>query len=447
MSLSKRRPRVVVLGGGLSGLSAAWALGRSGGFDVTVVERGPVLGGLAGSFEREGHIYPLGYHHILHRDRTLLFFLDRIGALPSVSWRRIRMYFRVNGRLFDLANPRDFLAFPMSLTDKARFALMMARAFTKSDWSDWLDRSAVDLLDSWSGPGVRQALFEPLTRLKFDLPCEAVSGAWLGARLHHREGSAPLGYIPGANWTKILCDGVTRLVADAGVAIRTSAAVTALHRSAERVNAVELSGGERLDADVVISTIPTEVYAELVPEEATPEIRSIRYSALISVICASRKPVTPDFYWMNLASLDRAACGIFLLNSLNPTIGEPGGSVVNFVTHLNHRSRPFFGKSDWDLLSAYLADFREVFGFDLEPYWTNITRVPMYSPVFTRGYRNPPVRSKTMRNVYFAGNYRTFPSIVSTGTALLSGLEASEALLQEHGLPEGLARAARTFKR
>ena len=38
-------------------------------------------------------------------------------------------------------------------------------------------------------------------------PASEVSGAWLGARLHYREGSAPLGYIPGANWTKVLCDG------------------------------------------------------------------------------------------------------------------------------------------------------------------------------------------------------------------------------------------------
>ena len=131
----------------------AYGLARTGVFDVTVIERGAALGGLAGSFERDGHFYPLGYHHILRRDRTLLYFLDRIGALPSVSWRRIRMLFRVDGRLYNLANPFDFLAFPMSLADKARFTLMMARAFGKSDWSDWQDRSAVDLLDSWSSPG------------------------------------------------------------------------------------------------------------------------------------------------------------------------------------------------------------------------------------------------------------------------------------------------------
>lgn len=445
MSSPGPRPRVVVLGGGLSGVSVAYGLARSGAFDVTVVERGAALGGLAGSFERDGHFYPLGYHHILHRDRTLLYFLDRIGALPSVSWRRIRMLFRVRDRLFNLANPLDFLAFPMSLADKARFALMMARAFGKSDWSDWQDKSAVDLLDSWSSPGVREALFEPLTRLKFELPCEEVSGAWLGARLHHREGSAALGYIPGANWTRVLCEGVTRLVAEAGVTIRTKTSVAGLTRVEGRVRSVDVAGGERIEADIVVSSIPTEAYMGFVPEDRTEHLASIRYTALVSVIAASRKKVSPDFYWMNLASLDRAACGVFLLNSLNPSIGAPGDSCVNFVTHLNRRSRPFFAKSDDELITGYLEDFRAIFGFDLDPYWTNIARVPMYSPVFTRGYRNPPARSATLGNLYFTGNYRTFPSIVSTGTALASGLETAEVMLADHGLPEGLAAAARTF--
>ncbi|MBK5254837.1 MAG: FAD-dependent oxidoreductase [Vicinamibacteria bacterium] len=447
MTGSRPLPRVVVLGGGLSGASVAYALARTKAFEVTVVERGPTLGGLAGSFEREGHFYPLGYHHILHRDRTLLFFLDRIGALSSVEWRRIRMLFRVNERLYNLANPADFLAFPMSLADKARFTWMMARAFGKSDWSDWQDKSAVELLDAWSGPGVRAALFEPLSRLKFELPCQEVSGAWLGARLHHREGSAPLGYIPGANWTKVLCEGITQLVAEQGVALRTSAAVAGLLKSDDQVRAVELVNGEQIEADIVVSTIPAEVYMGLAPEETTPQLADIRYTALVSVICASKKKVSPDFYWMNLASLDRAACGVFLLNSLNPTIGAPGDSCVNFVTHLNNRSRPLFAKSDQELISLYLEDFQAIFGFDLEPFWTNVARVPMYSPVFGRGYRNPPPRSSRFPNVYFAGNYRTFPSIVSTGTALFSGVETAEVILADHGLPADLSQEIRSFRR
>jgi len=438
-------PSVIVLGGGLSGCSAAYALAQAG-LRVSVVERAPTLGGLAGSFEREGHFYPLGYHHILRRDRTLLYFLARIGALEQVRWRRIRMLFRVGDQLYDLANPVDFLRFPMSLADKARFAVLMLRAFRKNDWNDWLDKSAEDLLDAWAGPRVRQALFEPLTQLKFELPCSEVSGAWLGTRLQFREGSTALGYIPGANWTQVLCDGVARLLRESGVEVRLGTNVAKLHADGERVHEVELDSGERLPADMVVSSIPTEGYLGLAPDDTTPRLREIRYSALLSMVCASNNPVSPDFYWMNLADLDRAACGIFLLNSLNPTIGAPGQSCVNFVTHLNSRTRPFFMKSEDDILAAYLEDFRAVFGFDLDPFWVKLSRIPMYSPVITRSYRNPPVRSARFDNLYFAGNYRTFPSVLSTGTALASGLHAARALLRDRGTDTPLPDEVAAFR-
>ncbi len=439
-------PAVVILGGGLSGVAAAYTLARAGVRNVTVIEGGNSLGGLAGSFERDGHFYPLGYHHILHRDRALLYFLELVGALPQVVWRRIRMLFHLNGQAYDLGSPAGFLRFPMSLGDKARFVRLMLLAFGKREWSDWQDRSAAELIDRHGSAGVRRALFERLTRLKFELPCDEVSGAWLGARLHFREGSAPLGYIPGANWTKVLCDGLTRLLHEAGVETRLRTRVTRLHTSGTRVSEAELDSGERIPADLFVSTVPTETYLGLVPTDTTPQLGSIRYSALISVICATRQKVHPEAYWNNLASLDRTAGAIFILSALNPTIGRPGDTCVNFVTHLQGRNRELFRTSDGELLAKYSEDFRAVFGLELKAFWTHIARVPMYSPVFHRGFRNPPINSSSWENVYFAGNYRTFPSIVSTGTALGSGVATGSALLQGLGQSSDLPPAIDGFR-
>lgn len=435
-----------MLGGGLAGAATAFALARAGCDDVTIVERGGHLGGLAGSFERAGHFYPLGYHHILHRDHTLLFFLDLIGALPDVRWRKIRMLFRVQDRLFDLGTPRGFLGFPMAVADKLRFVRLMLYAFRKREWSDWEDRSAAELIDTWAGPGVREAIFEPLCRLKFELPCREVSGAWLGARLHYREGSAPLGYIPGANWTKTLCDGVTQLVTEAGIRVHTGTDIVALHTSGERVTAVELAGGERLEGGVFVSALPTETYLKLLPHDASPHLAAVRFTALLSVVCATRQAVAPDFYWMNLADRGHTACGIFTLTSLNPTIGCPDETVVNFVTHLHDRTRPIFHLHDDELLARYHDDFRRIFGVPLAPTWTNVARVPMYSPVLGTSFHNPPIASTTWRNVFFAGNYRTFPSVVSTGTALASGLAAADAILQTLGRRSDLPAAVDGFR-
>jgi protoporphyrinogen oxidase len=354
------------------------------------------------------------------------------------------MRFERGGELYELGSPRGFLGFPMRMADKFRFARLMLTAFARKDWSAWQDRSAAELVDELAGPAVRQALFEDLTRIKFELPCSDVSGAWLGARLYFREGSAPLGYIPGANWTKVLCDGLTRLLTEAGVRVRLQTRVARLRAGEGRIAAAELTDGSRLAGDVFVSTVPTEVYCGLVPGDHTPVLSEIRYSALISVVCATRRQVPPRAYWTNLVSTERTAGAIFLLSELNPTIGRPGDACVNFVTHLRGRDRPLFHESDEGLMARYRADFSAVFGGELDPLWARITRVPMYSPVFYRRYRNPPIRSATWSNVWFAGNYRTFPSIVSTGTALGSGVETGAALLADLSrstpLPEAVAR-------
>jgi protoporphyrinogen oxidase len=439
-------PSVLVLGGGLSGMAAALTLARAGWRDITVIERGDELGGLAGSFEREGRVYPLAYHHILHRDRTLLYFLDAIEALPAVRWRKIRMLFRVGGRLYNLGSPVDFLAFPMSLADKLRFVRLMLKSFRKSDWSDWREKDAAELLDSWAGPGVRRVIFEPLCRLKFDLPCEQTSAAWLGARLHFREGSAPLGYIPGHNWTTLLCEGLASQLRSLDVRLLTGTTIESLSDADDRITSVTIAGGERLDAELVVSALPTDIYSAMAPRDATRGLTDIRYTAVISAICAVEQDIEPDFYWMNLASLDCNASGLFRLDALNPSLGRESEGCLNFVNHVQSSSRDYFRRADDELMAGYIDDFEKIFGGELRPKWSRVSRIPRYSPIFVPGYRNPAVRSSTFENVYFAGNYRTFPSIASTGTALWSGVEAGDNILRERGSPSDLLREIAAFR-
>ena len=235
---------------------------------------------------------------------------------------------------------------------------------------------------------------------------------------------APFGYIPGANWTKVLCDGVARLLAEEGVTVRLNTTVSRLVTGGGRVREAELSTGERIGGDVFVSTIPTELYLRLLPGDRTPEIERIRYSALISVVCATHQPVDPRAYWINLASLDRTACGIFLLSSLNPSIGRPGDSCVNFVTHLRGRDRPLFhatGRGAGGALPGRLpGGVRLRPRAVLDPGVAGCRCTRRCSGAASGTRRSGAPRGRTCTS---AGNYRTFPSIVSTGTALGSGLE------------------------
>src|SRR5438874_1036993 len=83
-----------------------------------------------------------------------------------------RVRFRLGGRLYDCSRPGDFLRLPIPLPHKLRFVALMLRAYHRKDWSGWEGRTARDLVESWGGAKVREAVFEPLCDLKFELPSD-----------------------------------------------------------------------------------------------------------------------------------------------------------------------------------------------------------------------------------------------------------------------------------
>jgi squalene-associated FAD-dependent desaturase len=75
--------RVVVIGGGLAGVSAALTLADAGA-EVTLLERRQKLGGLTWSFCRNGLSFDNGQHVFLRCCSAYLGFLERIGAGDAV---------------------------------------------------------------------------------------------------------------------------------------------------------------------------------------------------------------------------------------------------------------------------------------------------------------------------------------------------------------------------
>ncbi len=81
------RPHVVIVGGGLAGISAALACADAGA-EVTVLEKRTRLGGLTWSFTHDGLQIDNGQHVFLRCCTAYLNFLDRIGSAGDVELQK-----------------------------------------------------------------------------------------------------------------------------------------------------------------------------------------------------------------------------------------------------------------------------------------------------------------------------------------------------------------------
>jgi protoporphyrinogen oxidase len=416
----------IVIGGGLAGMAAAWRMARQG-LQVTLLEKDDSLGGLASSFEQDGRIFPLGYHHILGTDDHLLAFLARLDLLRHVRWKEIDMAFSMDGGLHRLGGVSDLVQFPLRLRDKARLAALIASA--------WMPGSEDDDAGAWvrrvAGKRVADDFFDRLTHIKFGTPTDDLSAAWLRARMRAQESSCRYGSMPDVDWVQTLVHALTEQLRRTGVEFHTDTAVGGLkmNERTNRVAAVTLETGEELKTRSVISAIAPPLFMRLFPDYPDKRLSSIRYTGVVSTVLATHQDVPLDAYWTNFVRPYYSFGGIFRLDVLNSTMGHPGDRILNFCTHVSSREEgSFLLKEPSAILDRYLQDFHTRFGIRLEPTWSHTTRVPYYSPVFVRGYENPPVQSPSLDNLFFAGNYRSFPVLATTGSAMGSGWEAGAAV-------------------
>ena len=110
-------PRVLILGAGPGGLSAALSLHRAG-IEVGVVEKAPFVGGLTRTVVRDGFRFDLGGHRFYTKNRSVFEFVagllgDDLLSVPRLS----RIHFR--GRFV------DYPIKPLNATTKKTIAAAM----------------------------------------------------------------------------------------------------------------------------------------------------------------------------------------------------------------------------------------------------------------------------------------------------------------------------------
>jgi protoporphyrinogen oxidase len=298
---------VAVIGGGFTGLTAARRLVKSGLCKVSLIERGPALGGLAGGFTIQGTSLEKAYHHIFRTDLDIRQLVDELGLSARLQWHESSIGIYYGGHIYSFMSPADVLRFkPCNLFNRFRFGAVAFYLQKSRRWRRFAPQSAYHWMRRFSGKQATDVIWGPLLRGKFHSHYDSVSMAWLWARIHMRgnsresAGAEKLGYFQGG--FSVVTDALAAELKNAGVNLLLNTRVEQLNIDSGAPTLFLNGAAHRFDR--CLFTGPSSALAELlsgVPglEEYRRKLESISYLGAINLVFATDQ-ILGDYYWLNI---------------------------------------------------------------------------------------------------------------------------------------------------
>lgn len=452
--MSKRS--VAVIGGGFTGLTAAYRLAEAG-CDVTVYEAGSVLGGLAAGFEIDGNPLEKAYHFLYRTDEHILSLLGELGLGDAVTFHPSSMSTYYDGHLYPMMTPLDLLRFtPLRFHNRIRAGATVLYLQRVRNWRRLTRVTALEWLRRWAGREVTEVLWEPLLRGKFDRYYDKVTMAWLWGRVKQRvdsrEGSAEvLGYVNGGFVTII--DALADRIVRQGGSIRLSCPVDRLvhHAETDTVRVHTSSGHE--DHDQVLITVASGVAGHLIRDYHSvdpayfAQLSAVEYLSAVVLVFASEQQLSP-YYWHNINT--KGSSFVVLLDLTNLVGNEAfNGKHVYYIGD-------YVPSEDWscqadedDVKQRWFEQLRELFpDFDRSLVTEeHLFRLRNAQHIVGTDFHNQLVEHQTpCPGVLLANFSQIFPMDRGTNYAVRDGIRMADRILagdaSDVGRPEPLARPA-----
>lgn len=271
--MSPAPARIGIVGGGILGVTLALRLAEAGA-EVTVLERAPSLGGLAGSFDFDGHEVDRFYHVITPADRRMTELAEELGLGSELRFREVGSGFFADGGMHDFNGVGDLLRFrPLSRPARLRLGWFLAQCQLRGS-AERLDRVP---LEAWlrrhCGAEVVDRIWRPLLASRFDGDASGLPATYLWARTRRMSGTRErggggggetMGHLIGGH--QRLIDAMTTRARELGVRALTGAAVGGLETAADgSVTGVDVDG-ETHPFDLTIATLQPPALRFLLPE-------------------------------------------------------------------------------------------------------------------------------------------------------------------------------------
>lgn len=455
MSETPSQPTVAIAGGGLAGLASACALSDVG-FQVTVFEKRPFLGGRASSYEHPGTGEVVdNCQHVLFRVCTnLVEFYERIGVANQIRWYDQMNFIEPGGRTSVMKSSTlpapmhtapSFFGFSfLSLADKlaiSRALIPLTLGKPRDDgrsFQQWLDRHGQNetaLARFWR-PILVSALSEDLDRISIPAAAQVI-----------RESMKS----PEARQMGVPTVPLTDLYNAAGDYVRARGGVLHFRRPlaslAPGESRVTVRTRTRVDdrddqvADVFdyfISALPfDDLDAILTDTSGSLPLRK-------QISHFENSPITGVHMWFDreisdldhAVLLDRTIQWMFHKSRLQPIRSGNGASPGSYIELVISSSKRLIEKSRSEIVDLVLREVREFFPAARQANLVKATVIKEVNATYSprpgiEAYR--PMPTTAWPRVFLAGDWTATGWPATMEGAVRSGYSAAEALARAAG--------------
>jgi protoporphyrinogen oxidase len=390
------KPRVAVIGGGVLGTVLTLRLAQAGA-DVTLLERGATLGGLAGAVDFGEHRVDRFYHVIVPSDERMIGLAEELGLDDQLRFSPVGVGFYVDGEMHDFNGIGDFLRFkPLSLWGRARLGWFVLQCQLRRDFEPLEDMPLEKWLRRHCGNKVYERIWKPLLDSRFDGQHSELPATYLWARTNRMrsartsEGSGEtMGHLIGGH--ERLIEAAGRRASELGAKIRVGAGVEGLVLDDEgAVRGVRVDGEDER-YDLTVSTLQPPALRRLLPEPLQPLLEAYpeRYLGVVCLILKLKSSLLP-YYSVNIC--DPTPITTVVETSHVVGTDHTGGYRLAYLPKYCEAGAPEFSDDDqviYDRFTGMLEKLVPEFTHEDVVDWM-VQRAPLVEPVHPRG-RHPRV--------------------------------------------------------
>ncbi len=416
--------KIAILGGGFTGLTAAYYLARKG-YNVVLFEKETVLGGLAAGFKSQDWDWYLerAYHHLFHSDNDILNFAKETGfndiffQEPETSslYRELNNY-----RIIPVDTPQDFLMFPLlSWPEKIRSSAILAFLKFSPYFSFYEKQTAEEFLRKTMGDNVWNILWKELFRKKFGKYAENIVAAFIWARINKR--TKKLGYVKGGfqNFINYIADKNEAY----GTDIRKGTAVNGITKTA----AGFMINQEHFDG--VISTLPTPALTKIAnnafPSTYIKRLQKLHYLHAINLILETDTAITPKTYWLSVCVKELPF--MVIVQQTNFIDKQYyGGKHIAYIARYVEMDDRLIKMSKEEVLDYWLPHLR-ILNSKFKILNSYLFKGPFAQPIFDKEFvKNKPDFETPIKNFFIANLDMTYPYDRGTNYAVKLGKEVAK---------------------